>query len=94
MSKKRHSQVATESRQRMKRGRLNRFQKIRILGNKRKVQRLAGSKVQVPNNVAWDAKLQSIKGPDNNESQSIISCLEHNGTNKECRHKMIYLHTR
>ncbi|WZZ50022.1 hypothetical protein YC2023_050129 [Brassica napus] len=55
--------------------------------------RSAGSKVQVPNNVAWDAKLQSIKGPDNNESQSIISCLEHNGTNKECRHKMIYLHT-
>ena len=56
--------------------------------------RPAGSKVQVPNNVAWDAKLQSIKGPDNNESQSIISCLEHNGTNKECRHKMIYLHAR
>ena len=56
--------------------------------------RPAGSKVQVPNTVAWDAKLQSIKGPDKNESQSIISCLEHNGTNKECRHKMIYLHTR
>ena len=40
MSKKRHSQVATESRQRMKRGRPNRFQKIRIIGNKRKVQRM------------------------------------------------------
>ena len=56
--------------------------------------RLDGCKVQVPNNVAWDAKLQSIKGLANNESQSIISCLEHNGTNKECRHKMICLHTK
>ena len=37
-----------------------------------------GSKVQVPNNVAWDAKLQIIKGPNNNESQLIISCPEHN----------------
>ena len=40
MSKMRHNQVVTESRQCMKRGRPNRFQKIRILGNKRKVQRM------------------------------------------------------
>ena len=56
--------------------------------------RPAGSKVQVPNNVAWDAKLQSTKGPDNNESQSIISCLEHTGTEMMSTSMIIYLHTR
>ena len=75
-----HNQVATESRQRMKRGRPigskdknpRKQKKGAENENKSEVEettdmdiRPAGSKV--PNTEAWDAKLQGTNGPDNNE---------------------------